>query len=141
MPDQADRLSFYTALFSIMRLDEVDEIKEEMEDRFGKTPPIVERVIMTAILRYHASYAMLERIVIQRNRIALILPKGEKESFYKEKFVKLLEYVNVKYSKEVKLVQTNESLKLEMTNKINSPEGILKYLIEFVGELSKIISN
>jgi hypothetical protein len=96
---------------------------------------------MTAILRYHASYAMLERIVIQRNRIALILPKGEKESFYKEKFVKLLEYVNVKYSKEVKLVQTNESLKLEMTNKINSPEGILKYLIEFVGELSKIISN
>ena len=141
MPDQADRLSFYTALFSIMRLEEVDEIKEEMEDRFGKTPPIVERVIMTAILRYHASYAMLERIVIQRNRIALILPKGEKESFYKEKFVKLLEYVNVKYSKEVKLVQTNESLKLEMTNKINSPEGILKYLIEFVGELSKIISN
>ncbi|MFA7289665.1 MAG: TRCF domain-containing protein, partial [Melioribacteraceae bacterium] len=138
---QADRLSFYTALFSIMRLEEVDEIKEEMEDRFGKTPPVVDRVIMTAILRYHASYAMLERIIIQRNRIALILPKGEKESFYKEKFIKLLEYVNVKYSKEVKLVQTNESLKLEMTNKINSPEGILKYLIEFVSELSKIISN
>ena len=38
MPDQADRLSFYTALFSMNRIEEAGEIREELEDRFGKLP-------------------------------------------------------------------------------------------------------
>ena len=66
MPDQADRLSFYTALFSIIKIDEIDEIKEEIEDKFGKVPIVIERLILVAILRYHASFALFERIVIQR---------------------------------------------------------------------------
>ena len=38
MPDQADRLSFYTLLFSIINIEEIDEIVDEMTDRFGKLP-------------------------------------------------------------------------------------------------------
>ena len=41
MPDQSDRLSFYTALFSMIKIDELDEIKDEMIDRFGKLPRIL----------------------------------------------------------------------------------------------------
>ena len=57
-----------------------------MEDRFGKAPVVVERMIETAVLRYYASYALFERIVIQRNRMAVILPKAENEEFYTNKF-------------------------------------------------------
>jgi len=65
MPDQADRLGFYTALFSMIKIEELDEIKEEMIDRFGRIPSNVERLILAAVLRFYASFALLERIVVQ----------------------------------------------------------------------------
>ena len=90
MPDQADRLSFYTALFSMLRIEELEEIKEEMTDRFGKIPPNVERLILAAVLRFYSSFAFFERVVIQFNKITIILPKGDKENFYQKKFIPLL---------------------------------------------------
>ena len=35
MPEQMDRLNFYTALYSVKSLSEIEELKEEMLDRFG----------------------------------------------------------------------------------------------------------
>lgn len=141
MPDQADRLSFYTALFSMIKLEEVEEIKDEMIDRFGRLPLIVERLIASAVLRYHASYALLERVVIQKNKVALILPKGDREEFYKEKFVLLLEFINKFYKKEVQFVQSNETLKLEMTNKFAQPEDALAFLVKFCKQIEELISK
>lgn len=140
MPDQADRLSFYTALFSMIKIEELDEIKEEMIDRFGKTSPNIERLILAAVLRFHSSFALFERIIIQPNRIIIILPKPERENFYQNKFVLLLSYINSNYVKEIKFVQVKETLKLEMNNKFNSPEAALNFLIKFCQEVIEIIS-
>ena len=73
MPDQADRLSFYSALFSITELEEAKEITDEMKDRFGKLPLLVERLVATAILKYYASQALFERIIIHQKNITIIL--------------------------------------------------------------------
>ncbi|MEW6195762.1 MAG: transcription-repair coupling factor [Bacteroidota bacterium] len=140
MPDQADRLSFYTALFSMLRIDEVEELKEEMEDRFGKIPVIVERLILTATLRYHASFALFERIVIQKEKAIIILPRGDREDFYKNKFFLLLEIINKYYAKNVKFIQSKETLKLEIANRYDSPEQIILFLINFCKEVNKIIN-
>lgn len=141
MPDQADRLSFYTALFSMVRIEEVDEIREEMEDRFGKLPPIVERMIETAILRYYASLALFERIVIQRNRIAILLPKAEREDFYKNKFTKLMQFIMDKHSNRVHFKQGKDAMKLEMKNDMNSPEHALRTLTKFCKEVIEVLDN
>jgi len=140
MPDQSDRLSFYTALFSITKIDEVEEIREEMTDRFGKPPVIVERLILAAILRYYASAALLERVVIQKEKITIVLPKGEREDFYKNKFLHLINLINNNYGKEIKLVQSKEILKLEMKNKYETPEKVLEFMIDFCKEIIKAIS-
>ncbi|MEG8946179.1 transcription-repair coupling factor [Rosettibacter firmus] len=139
MPDQSDRLSFYTALFSMLKIEEAYELKEEMIDRFGKLPQMVERLILVAILRYYASFILLERIVIQKNKSTLILPKGNREEFYQTKFIKLLNYIYENYSKNVKFVQQNDTLKLEITNEHSEPEKILEYLIDFCRKLHQII--
>lgn len=141
MPDQADRLSYYSALFSMANISEVDEIKEELEDKYGKLPFIVERLIHTAILRFHASFAMFERIIIQRERIALILPKADKEHFYKEKFTELMQYVMQKHHKKIRFVQGKDSMKLEMGNEYTSPEAALKYLTSFSKEIEREVMN
>lgn len=141
MPDQADRLSFYTALFSMIKIEEADEIVEEMEDRFGKMPAIVQRLVQAALLRYYASVALFERIVIQKEKMTIILPRGDKEEFYKEKFVLLLDYINKKYSRDVKFIQQNETLKLEIKNRFDEVEKMTGFLINFIKEIREVIKS
>ncbi len=141
MPDQSDRLSFYSALFSMLKIDEAVEIKEEMIDRFGKLPKVVDRLILVASLRFYASFALLERIIIQRKKSIIILPKGNREDFYQNKFIPLLNFINDNYYKSVKFVQQNETLKLEIINNSDEPEKILEFLIELCKEMTNVISS
>ncbi|KAF0153060.1 MAG: transcription-repair coupling factor [Ignavibacteria bacterium] len=141
MPDQSDRLSFYTTLFTLVKIEELDEIRDEMRDKFGKPPLVVERLIQAAVLRYHASFALLERIIIQKQKVIVVLPKGDRENFYQNQFVPLLTFINSKYAKEIKFVQTNETLKLEIQSKPNSPEMVLEFLISFCKEITEVVAK
>ena len=141
MPDQTDRLSFYTALFSMLKIEELDEIKEEMNDRFGRFPVNVDRLILAAVLRYYSSFVLIERVIVQSKKITMILPKSEREFFYQNQFVPLLTYINDKYAKEVYFVQTNETLKLELNNKFDSPESAMNFLIKFCKEIVEVIAK
>ncbi len=140
MPDQADRLSFYTALFSMIKIEELDEIKEEMTDRFGKIPPNVERLILAAVLRFYSSFALFERVIIQFNKITIVLPKEDKGNFYQNKFIPLLTFINKNYSKDIKFVQANETMKFEMNNNFGSAEAAMNFLIKFCKEILGVIS-
>lgn len=131
MPEQADRLSYYTALFSMKTIEEADDVKDEIADKFGKLPVKVERLVLCAILRYYSSKALFERIVINRDKMTLILPKGEKEEYYREKFMKLMQYIMENYSKNVRFVQDKDTMKLVVDNVFASPEDMIKYLIQF----------
>ena len=128
MPDQSDRLSFYSALFSMLNINEVDEIKEEMIDRFGKLPVVIERLIDTAILRFYASLAMFERVVIMRDKIALILPNSKNEDYYKIKFPVLMNFIMNNHAQSVRFKQVKETMKLEIENNFRSIEDTLEYL-------------
>jgi len=141
MPDQSDRLSFYTALFTMLKAEEADELKEEMKDRFGKIPLMLERLVETAILRYFASYALIERVIIQKERTVVILPKGDKEDFYKNQFISLLDFINKNHSKEIKFVQDKENLKLEIQTKGLTLDSIIVFLKEFFMKVKNVISN
>lgn len=135
MPDQSDRLSYYTAMFSMVKVEEVEEIKEDMEDRFGKMPKIVEHLMLTAVLRYYASITLMERIVILRDRITIILPKADREEFYKNKFTIIMQLIMEKYSNKVHFKQVKDVMKLEMKNEFRSSEEALNYLIDFIKEI------
>ena len=128
-------------MFSMVKVDEVDEIKEDMEDRFGKMPKIVEHLMMTAVLRYYASITLLERIVILRDRITIILPKADREDFYKDKFSELMQIIMNSYSKRIQFKQVKDVMKLEMKNEFRSNEETLNYLINFLKEIHSMVIN
>jgi transcription-repair coupling factor (superfamily II helicase) len=138
MPEQTDRLNFYTALYSVKVLKEIDELRDEMKDRFGPIPTIVSRLIYAATLRFYASYALFERIIIQRKSISIILPKGEKEDYYKIKFVELMRFIIDKYKDKIKFDQNKNIMKLVLINKFESPEEILEFLINFSKEVMEL---
>ena len=138
MPEQMDRLNFYTALYSVKMLGEIDELREEMKDRFGPVPSIVNRLVSVATLRLYASYALFERIIIQRKNISIILPKGEKEDYYKIKFVELMRFILDRYKNKIKFDQNKNMMKLILVNNFESPEKILEFLINFSREVMEL---
>ncbi len=141
MPDQSDRLSFYTALFSVLKEEEFAETIEEMEDRFGKFPKIVEQLIKAAKLRFFASFAMFERIIIQRKKLIFILPKGEFEDFYKNRFPVFLKWILDVHAKDVRFLQNNETMKLEIDNKFSDASDTLEFAIRFCKEVDQVINK
>jgi transcription-repair coupling factor (superfamily II helicase) len=141
MPEQMDRLSFYTALYSIKSLEELDELKEEMEDRFGPVPALVKRLLLIATLKYFASFALFERIIMNRENITILLPKGEKEDYYKFKFVELMRYIISNHKEAVKFEQKNDIMKLMIKNNFESPEKLLEYLIDFGKNIGRLFEN
>ncbi len=138
MPEQTDRLNFYTALYSVKTLKEIDELREEIKDRFGPVPTIVNRLISVATLRLYASYALFERIIIQRKNISIILPKGEKEDYYKIKFVELMRFILDEYKDKIKFDQNKNIMKLVLINNFESPEKLLEFMINFSREVMNL---
>ena len=136
MPEQMDRLNFYTALYSVSSIEEIQDLVEEMKDRFGPLPTMVNLLISTAILKFYASQALFERIIIQRKNIFLILPKEKKEDYYKYKFSVLMKHVMEKYPDKVKFNQQKETLRLIIINNFGSPTELLKSLTNFVKDVS-----
>lgn len=141
MPEQSDRLNFYTALYSVTSLEEINDLVEEMKDRFGALPLMVSLLISTAILKFYASQALFERIIIQRKNIFLVLPKGEKEDYYKFKFNVLMKHIMDKYTDKVKFNQQKETLRLIITNNFASPSALLESLIAFTKDVALIINQ
>ncbi len=141
MPDQSDRLSFYSALFSMLRIEEVDDIKEEMIDRFGKLPKIIERLIDTAVLRFYASLALFERVVITKRKISLVLPGEKKEEFYQSKFPVLMELIMKEYDKTIRFAQNKDTMKLELDNNFSSVEETLDYVTKFCKRILEVYEN
>jgi transcription-repair coupling factor (superfamily II helicase) len=131
MPEQMDRLNFYTALYSIKNISELEELKEEMNDRFGQLPSLVERLIAVATLKLYASHALFEKIIIQNKHILIILPKGQKEDYYKGKFLDLMKFIMNEFHNSIKFEQQKDKMRLVIQNKFDSPENLMKFLINF----------
>ena len=141
MPEQTDRLNFYTSLYSIKEITDLDELVEEMKDRFGPIPAIVNRLILAATLRYYASFALFKRIIMQRNNISVILPNGENEEYYKYKFVEMMRFVLENHKDRIKFVQRKEVMKLVIKNNFESPEKLLRFLIDFTINVKSLFGN
>jgi transcription-repair coupling factor (superfamily II helicase) len=141
MPEQADRLSFYTALYSVTNYKEIEDLVEEMQDRFGPLPTAVNLLILAATLKFYASLALFERIVVQRKNIFIFLPKAEKEDFYKNKFTALMKHVMENYPNKIKFNQQKESLRLIIPNSFFSPSILLESLISFAKDISLILNE
>lgn len=135
MPSQSDRLNFYTALFSISSIEELDDLIAELKDRFGALPILLLRLINAAKIKFFASQALFERIIIQRKNIFLILPKGRNEDYYQYRFIQLMRFVLTDYKNKITFNQQKENMRLIIQNNFESPEKIFGFLFEFCNKV------
>ena len=96
---------------------------------------------MIATLKHYASYALFERIIMNKKIVTILLPKGQKEDYYKYKFVELMRFILAKHKDTVKFEQKNDVMKLIVKNNFESPEKLLEFLIQFSLDVSKLFKN
>ncbi|MEO0108194.1 MAG: DEAD/DEAH box helicase, partial [candidate division WOR-3 bacterium] len=73
-----ERVAIYKRLLSAEREDELELLAAELEDRFGKYPPIVNTLFKVARARVLARQNGLLRVSLKRNQIALVGKRGER---------------------------------------------------------------
>jgi len=76
IPDIGQRLSIYRKIASIRAEDEIQEISEELRDRFGKIPVEVSRLLDIMTLKILARALRIKRIEKERGRIDMIFCEG-----------------------------------------------------------------
>lgn len=141
MPAETERLNFYSSLFSTDSLEDLNDLIDEMKDRFGPLPILLQRLINAAKIRLLASQSLFERIIIQRKNIFLILPQGRNENYYQYRFVQLMRFVMTDYKDKIKFNQQKEKMRLIIQNTFESPEKIFDFLFEFCNQVITIYNN
>ncbi len=140
MPDQSDRLYYYSNLFSALNEESIDETIEEISDKFGKFPLELERLFLAARLRLWASIILFEKISITKEKVVFFLPDGENEDFYKNKFSYLMKFIFEKHP-DFKFKQGKTKMSLEAKNFYPSPESSLQFAIRFCKEVNALFEK
>jgi len=74
---------------------------------------------------------LFEKIMMHRNVVTIILPKGEKEDYYKHQFIELMRYILDEHKEAVKFEQRKDVMKLIIKNNFPTPELLLEFLTSF----------
>jgi len=78
----SERLDIYRRTYSAMSTEEIQDLRKELEDRFGEFPPEVEHLFQLVELKYQASMIGFTKVELMKNRLILTLPLQENEQFY-----------------------------------------------------------
>jgi hypothetical protein len=78
---------------------------------------------------------------MNRENITILLPEGEKEDYYKFKFVELMRFIISDHKESVKFEQKNDIMKLMIKNNFESPEKLLEFLIDFGKNIGKLFEK
>ena len=77
--DSYERVAIYRRLLSVESKEEIEKLKEELIDRFGNYPTIIENLFKIALIRILARNNFIQRINLKQNQILIISSKIRKE--------------------------------------------------------------
>lgn len=103
-----ERFLYYKSLYSLKKQKELNEIKKEIKDRFGKFPKEFENLLFAVKLRINAITTGFTKVVLKPGKMICEFPPESKEEYYKEAFPLIMDYVQS--MPESKLVQGKRSL-------------------------------
>jgi len=79
IPGSYERVAIYRRLLAAESTEEIEAIKEELTDRFGKYPAIMENLFKIARIRVLARKSRISKIILKQNHISITGPKTKKE--------------------------------------------------------------
>lgn len=109
--DETERLDIYRRIMGANSAEALGLIFDELIDRFGATLPEVENLFSLAELKIIGNKIGLRKIEIENNNLKLYLPPQTDNEFYESgQFQKIMDVVNEKFSKTLRLQQQRDKL-------------------------------
>ncbi|MGM0507200.1 MAG: transcription-repair coupling factor [Bacteroidota bacterium] len=114
--DDVERLNLYRKLSNADKLEEIEEWKEEVRDRFGPLPDEATNLWLAAEIRLLASTLYLKKVTIRAGRIWLLCPRSDRplgEHFYGSGlFQQLLQQIQESDGDNYQLIQKKEAVRI-----------------------------
>ena len=129
--DSVERLNLYRKLSQSTSSEELDEWREELEDRFGPLPETAENLLIAAAIKLHASRSFFKKVTIRSGRMWLVCPDSDDEMgpdyFGKGLFQKQLNAIGHLSGDQYKVIQKDEKVRL-VIHDIDGHEAARDYL-------------
>ncbi|MAB67877.1 MAG: transcription-repair coupling factor [Bacteroidetes bacterium] len=114
--DNVERLNLYRKLSQAKSEKEIDDWREEIEDRFGPAPKAALYLIEASKIKLFASRCLFTKVTIRSQRMWAVCPKAESklaEPFYEQgKFQSILKQLEALRPNKFQLIQKNEAVRL-----------------------------
>lgn len=137
--DENMRLEIYQRFSGAKTFDELEAVKDELVDRFGRLPEVVESLIRHIEIKIMLADKGFEKIVISGDLIELFLDVNDNETFLGGYFEKVVDYINTSLASRSKLKQTKKSLSVQYRmNSYYNPEQKLDEVSRFVKALTEL---
>lgn len=97
VPDQEEKIEVYKRIKSISSIDQLDEISDELIDRFGDYAEGVENLLAIARIKLNADFAQTEKVIREKNnKIKVEFDKIASKELQGPNVFKALEHVDLK---------------------------------------------
>lgn len=121
------RIMYYTKISKITSKQDLDNLKQEMQDNFGELPRVVEQLLMVAYIKSLAQKVYVKNLSIHKNGAKIVFyPEIEQSQFYQ----KLLD--------NSKVLRKNANNLLETTiDFVSSLQDTQDNVVKFLSNLSQ----
>ena len=139
IPDDTERFNYYKMLFAANNNTKLNDIKNELKDRFGKLPPEVLELLKIVQLRIAAMNTGFTRIQLKPNEMQLEFPSSAKQEYYEKVFPIVFDIINT--MEGFQLSQKKEKLILikNISPDLLQEQNNIDIAIEFLWNIKKNI--
>ena len=134
--DSVERLNLYRKLSEAGSIQQLDDWKNELEDRFGPLPEEGQNLLTAAKLKFFGSRLFLQKVTVRSNRMWLLCPENEGrlgDHFYEEgHFQSLLAKLQEMEAHPYNVVQKKDTVTFVIQN-IENNAAAIEYLQALVG--------
>jgi transcription-repair coupling factor (superfamily II helicase) len=111
-----ERLAIYRRLYGLTTFAQLDELFEELRDRFGKFPWQVENLFGIVRVRLQAAKAGFKKVTISESAMEIEFPSDSNTAFYEgEQFQKMMQTISAMKGRGAILRQQGSTLKLAIS--------------------------
>ncbi len=88
-----ERFEIYRKLYNAVTDQEIDEVEQEILDRFGLLPPLAENLVTIVRIRLTAARIGLMRVTWEPPELRVVLPPPDDDAFYEQRFQPVVDWV------------------------------------------------
>ena len=136
---EEERLALYRKLYALSSPEQLLEVQEEMQDRFGRFPEETRNLFGMVRLRLAAARIGFRKVTVKGNQLeAEFPPESDKDFYEREQFQSIMNLVSQTQKKTAQLRQVGNVLKLtvQLSGLQGAEDNIAKSL-NFLGQVQR----